>query len=76
MIFVIQDLAVFVNLNAANRAVGTAVELTDQVAAFTGQFVEIVRIFEKFPVLAMVTVAVVVIDGLLQLSCWDVQLFS
>jgi hypothetical protein len=38
--------------------------------------VEVVRIFEKIPVLAMITIAVVVINGLLQFISWDVQLFS
>ena len=76
MIFVIQDLAVLINLNAANRAISTTVELADQVAAFPCQFVEIVRILEKFPVLAMITIAVVVVNGLLQFISWDVRLFS
>lgn len=51
LVSVIQDLTVFVNLNAANRAISTALELANQVAALPGQFVEVVRILEKVPCL-------------------------
>lgn len=72
LVSIIQDLTVFANLNAANRAISTAVELADQVAAFPCQLVEVVKILEKFPVLAMVTIAVVVVNSLLQFISWDI----
>lgn len=62
-----------IDLDPANGPVGPAVErpaveLADQVAAFPSQLVQVVRILEEVRVLAMVTVAVIVVDGFCSLS--------